>query len=248
MRSGVFITGTDTGVGKTVVAAVLASAIQRRLQSVRGKSSVTVWKPVQTGVAMHDRESDSHRLVAGSGIVQDVQATATFTFPDPLAPWIAAQRVGETIPFQHLLNEGWERLRANDFTVIEGAGGLGVPITERHLVRDLVAALKIPLVIVARPGLGTVNHTLMTIAYAKAAGLEVHGVILNGDQTTERIAIEENAMMIERFGQVPILATLPWVPLEPHTDEEWSAWREHWAEVTDTALVVDRLLAVEHEH
>lgn len=239
MSRGLFVTGTDTGVGKTVVASVLAPAIARRLSR---DAKVALWKPVQTGAEEGSPHADSNRLVSGSGLPIDEPDIFTYTFPDPVVPWMAAQREGARISFAQLAEEGRERLRCNDYTVVEGSGGLAVPLTDRHLTGDLAAALDLPLLVVARPGIGTVNHTLLTLAYARGLGLRPIGVMLNGYREGMADMMQENAMMIERFGDVPVIGKLPWLPTTPETPGDWDDWRERWAEIVDADVDLDMLL------
>lgn len=216
-RRGIFVTGTDTDVGKTQVASGLAAAL--RLTASRHWPEIRLWKPVQSGVRMGSPDADSSRLLfgGGSGYGQKEEDIASVTLPEPLAPWMAARRAGKEIDFERLAREGSDRLEDGCFWIVEGAGGLAVPLTERHLVADLAAALGLPLLIVARPGLGTVNHTLLTVDYARRQGLAMAGVILNGCRAGEERGITENAMMIETFSQVPVIGKLPW--LEPSDSE-----------------------------
>lgn len=240
MGRGLFVTGTDTGVGKTVVASVLATAIARRLEK---NARVALWKPVQTGAAEGSPQADSNRLVSGSGLPLDEPDIFTYTFPDPVVPWMAAQREGARISFAQLAEEGRERLGESDYTVVEGFGGLAVPLTDLHLTGDLAEALGLPLLIVARPGVGTVNHTLLTLSYARQRGLTPVGVVLNGYRDATVDIMQENAMMIERFGDVPVVGKLPWLlPTEPATAEEWDDWRARWAEIVDAQVDIERLL------
>lgn len=227
---GCFITGTDTDVGKTQVAYGLAAALARKPHF----APVHLWKPVQSGVTLGTAGADSYRLLRGSGIAhQQEQELVTYTFPDPLAPWIAASRCGETIDYERLLREGQERFAQNAFWIVEGAGGLGVPLTDQHMMVHLAADLGLPLLIIARAGLGTVNHTLQTIAYARWHGGEVCGVILNGCRPDGVHAAQENAMMIERFGNTKVLGILPWMP-----EQQQDAWYETWANCVETQVDV----------
>ncbi|WP_199622403.1 dethiobiotin synthase [Paenibacillus alkalitolerans] len=241
MRNGLFVTGTDTEVGKTVVASVLAAAIARKLETETA-GTVALWKPVQTGVEPGAADADSTRLVNGSGLPIAESETASHTFPDPVAPWMAAQRSGGRIVFNSLVDEGRSRMNACDFLMVEGAGGLAVPLTDRHLMSDLAAELKLPLLIVARPGLGTVNHTLLTAAYARSAGMDIAGVILNGYRDGQAAAMEENAMMIERFGNVPVVGKLPWIPGEPSSPGEWADWRSRWLDIVEQDVDLSALV------
>lgn len=219
-RRGLFITGTDTGVGKTRVTAGLAAVLHAGVPAMEGYSfgKVKVWKPVQTGTSSAEApDSDSYQLRKEGGLSQPEREIATLTLPDPLAPWMAARRIGETIDYGALLAEGKSRMRHGDFLLVEGAGGLAVPLTERHLVADLAAGLGLPLLIVARPGLGTVNHTLLTVAAAKQFGISIAGIVLNGYKNTELAEVQENVEMIGRFSGTPVVGLLPW--LEVSEDE-----------------------------
>ncbi|MDF2720918.1 MAG: bioD [Paenibacillus sp.] len=215
-RSGLFITGTDTGVGKTRVTAGIAAALRRLTTEGRiPDMGVKLWKPVQTGVASsQEQEADSFRLAYESGLTGQANAIASLTYPQPLAPWMAARRSGETIDYAALAEEGRSRMSAGGFLLVEGAGGLAVPLTDTKLIAHLAADLGLPLLIVARTGLGTVNHTLLTVAMARQYGLSVAGVVLNetaAGRVADAAAIEENAEMIEAFGHVPVLGKLPWL-------------------------------------
>lgn len=248
MKTGLFISGTDTGVGKTQVAFGLAAAFQRRLARDSGaeagsmpERAVRLWKPIQTGVRCGDPEADSYLLKAGSGSLQEESDICTLTLPDPLAPWMAAQRAGVTIDFAGLVEEGCKRIEQGDYVIVEGAGGLAVPITAAKLMIDLAHELKLPLVIVARPGLGTVNHTLLSIAFAKQRGLRVAGVIINGCTNVAEPTVLENAMMIEQFGEVPVIGKLPWFARPLLVGETWNDWQSDWTNAVETHVDLDRL-------
>lgn len=226
-RRGLFITGTDTGVGKTRVAAGMAAALRRL--SAEGRfpaTEIRVWKPVQTGVlSAGDRDADSFRLAAEGGLAQNPRDIATLTYAEPLAPWMAARRAGETIDYAALLADGRRRMGDGDFLLVEGAGGLAVPITDTKLIAHLAADLGLPTLIVARAGLGTVNHTLLTVAMARHYGIRVAGIVLNGGTVhveADRLSVEENAEMIAAFGEVPVAGILPWMEQADGTcSPEW---------------------------
>ncbi|WP_158302162.1 dethiobiotin synthase [Paenibacillus mesophilus] len=227
-RRGLFVTGTDTGIGKTKVTAGIAAALSRLSREGRFPvGELQVWKPVQTGVpSAEDRDADSYRLVAEGGLIrQSVRDTATLTYPEPLAPWMAARRAGETIDYASLLAEGRRRMSGGSFLLAEGAGGIAVPLTETKLIAHLAADLGLPALIVARTGLGTVNHTLLTVALARQYGIRVAGVVLNetsAHAAPDRLSIEENAEMIASFGDVPIVGVLPWMKQTDGTaSPEW---------------------------
>lgn len=173
---GIFVTGTDTGVGKTIVAATLA-----RLLRMNGVN-VGVMKPVTSGCREEDGRlvSDDALLLcqaAGCDVSDDV---APYCLREALAPAEAARIDGVRIDFA-VLKAAFERLAATyDYVIVEGAGGLMVPLSGGLLVADLARELELPLLVVARPGLGTINHTVLTCFSAQQLGLQVAGVVVNG--------------------------------------------------------------------
>jgi dethiobiotin synthetase len=199
---GVFVTGTGTEVGKTVVAAVLASTLA-------AAGTVAVFKPAVSGLDDYPPGLPDHellRLAAGSAQTDD--EIAPYRYRPPVSPHLAAELAGEAIAPERLLAVARAAADRAEAIVCEGVGGLLVPLTATYLVRDLAVALGHPLVVVAPPGLGTINHTLLTIESARAAGLTVAAVVLN-PWPGEPSAIERsNRETIEALGDVPVL-TLP---------------------------------------
>lgn len=202
---GVFVTGTGTEVGKTVVAAVIA-----RTLAAEGKR-VAVFKPAVTGLE-EEGETDHALLRRASGSSQSDEELAPYRFDPPASPHLAAAMAGEEIDPARLRQAAADAAAGADAIVCEGVGGLLVPLSPTYLVRDLAADLGYPLVIVASPGLGTINHTLLTIESARATGIEVAAIVLNPwpEQPTE---IERsNYKTIAALGNVPVL-TLPQLDL-----------------------------------
>ena len=203
--NGLFVTGTDTGVGKTLVTAALALALKAQ------GLDVGVVKPVQTG------EGDAVALKNWAELAEEPEEIAPFSFEAPLAPLVAARLEGRTLE----LDEVCGRVRAlarHELTLVEGAGGLLVPVGPDWTIADLASALGLPLLIVARAGLGTVNHTLLTVAEARRLGLDVIGVVLNGHGRGSDPSVETNAELIESFGDVSVLARIPWLDGEITTE------------------------------
>ncbi len=237
---GFFITATDTDVGKTYVTAGMACALQQLLAQQNRTTKIKVWKPVQSGAILGHPHADSYRLVHGSGLLQAESDTVSYTFQAPLAPYIAAMREQSQIDFQSLVNQHQRDIHTHRLMLIEGAGGLMVPLTKQHLIVDLAKSLGYPLIIIARPGLGTVNHSVLTILQARAHGLEVKGVILNGCMLEHQRMVDENASMIEHYGQAPVIAQLPWFQSEPsfsgdllekQSSHAWQSWRQQWSHI-----------------
>ena len=169
---GFFVTGTGTEVGKTVAAAVIA-----RTLAEEGKR-VAVFKPAVTGLE-EDGETDHALLRRASGSRQSDEEIAPYRYRPPASPHLAAALAGEEIDPERLRQAARDAAADADAIVCEGVGGLLVPLTPTYLVRDLAVDLGYPLVIVASPGLGTINHTLLTVEAARAAHLQVLAVVLN---------------------------------------------------------------------
>jgi dethiobiotin synthetase len=212
---GVFVTGTSTEVGKTVVAAVIA-----RTLAGEGKR-VAVFKPAVTGLE-EEGKTDHALLRRASGSSQTDEEIAPYRYQPPASPHLAAALAGEEIDPERLRQAARSAAAGADAIVCEGVGGFLVPLTPTYLVRDLAADLGYPLVIVASPRLGTINHTLLTLESARAVGLEVAAVVLNPwpEESTE---IErDNRKTIGRLGEVQV-ETLPQLSLDDPSS--WPALR-----------------------
>ncbi len=169
--AGIFVTGTGTEVGKTVVAAAIA-----RTLAAQGKR-VAVFKPAVTGLE-EDGESDHELLRRAADSEQGDGGIAPYRYGPPASPHQAAALAGEALEPERLRAAARAAADRADAIVCEGVGGLLVPLAPAYLVRDLAADLGYPLVVAAAPGLGTINHTLLTIEAARSAGLEVAAVVL----------------------------------------------------------------------
>lgn len=214
MADGIFITGTDTGVGKTAVAAALAFLLRQR--GVR----VGVMKPVTSGcIEKVGRlvSEDAELLAAGAGIAVSDEV-APYLLREPVAPSAAAEKEGVRIEFSRILAAYHRLADQYDFVIVEGAGGLMVPLAGGLLVADLVKLLALPLLVVARPGLGTVNHTLLTCFAARQLELQVRGVVVNGFPENPGLAEATAPHMIDSLSGVPLLGRFPHImtdsPLE----------------------------------
>ena len=206
MAKGIFVTGTDTGVGKTIVAATLA-----RLLADRGLD-VGVMKPVTSGCTLSGNErvsEDAELLRYGSFSADEPDLCAPYILEAPLAPSVAAAREGVTIDIGLIRNRYEELARRHDVVIVEGAGGLMVPLAGGLLVADLILALKLPVVVVARPNLGTVNHTVLTTFAARQMGIEVKGVIINGYPENPGEAEQYAAHVIGSLSGSPVLGVFP---------------------------------------
>jgi dethiobiotin synthetase len=200
-QTGAFVTATDTGVGKTFVACALARAAARR--GLR----VAVCKPCETG-----NGDDGDRLLAACGRALDPGLVRPYRFPMPASPEVAASAAGVTIDVERIVAAHNALTADADFTLVEGAGGLLVPLAPGLLMADLAARLGLPLIIVARASLGTVNHTLLTLEAARRRGLAVAGVILTRALPSAGPDEPSNPVAIAERGQVRVLASLPHLP------------------------------------
>lgn len=215
---GLFVTGTGTEVGKTVVAAAIA-----RTLAAEGKR-VAVFKPAVTGLE-EEGETDHALLRRASGSNQSDEEIAPYRYDPPASPHLAAAVAGEEIDPERLRQVARDAAEGADAIVCEGVGGLLVPLSPTYLVRDLAADLGYRLVIVAAPGLGTINHTLLTIESARAAGLEVAAVVLNPwpkepteieRSNRETIAVLADAP-IHTLPQLNLAEPSSWPPLQMPT-------------------------------
>jgi dethiobiotin synthetase len=211
---GVFVTGTDTGVGKTVVCA----ALMHRYRSLRARpdtSQITVryWKPIQTGV---ERDDDTREVQRLGGCSPHEILRNGVRLRRPLSPHLAARLNGVTIDVQTLL-DGLAAQAPSSRWIVEGAGGTLVPINESQLMTDLMVRLALPVVVVARTRLGTINHTLLTLEALRARSLAVAGVVMVGRRNLE------NRRAIETYGGVRVLGELPRLdPLAPRALARWA--------------------------
>jgi len=201
---GLFVTATDTGVGKTVVAASILAALRAR--GVR----VAAFKPVVTGCDEPpdpDWPPDDALLAATAGTRAEDVATARFG--PPVSPHLAAELAGVPPLDPAALRAAFAgRAAEADAVVAEGVGGLLVPLARDYLVRDLAADLALPLVVVARPGLGTISHTLLTLEAARAGGLTIAGVVMTPWPDAPSALEQDNRATIARLGAIEV-ATLP---------------------------------------
>jgi dethiobiotin synthetase len=209
---GLLVTGTGTEVGKTVVAAAIARTI------AAAGERVAVFKPAVSGLddtplapetwASAPRLPDHVLLRLASGSAQGDDEIAPYRYGPPVSPHLAAQLAGQRIEPDRLRGAAQAAAEHADQLICEGVGGFLVPLTDDYLVRDLARDLALPVVIVAPAGLGTINHSLLTIESVRAAGLEAAAVVLNRWPAEPSAMERSNLKTIERLGGVPVL-TLP---------------------------------------
>lgn len=208
---GLFIAGTDTGVGKTLVAGGLALVLREK------GIDVGVMKPVETGADRLAngllRGKDALFLREMSGATDELELINPYCLAEPLAPAVAAKREGMEIKMS-VIQQAYLTLSArHELMIVEGAGGLLVPLTERYLMADLAQLLKLPLLLVARASLGTINHTLLSLFYAQQRAIPVLGVVMNHTTPETGIAEQTNAETLKEWANCPFWGAIPYLPV-----------------------------------
>jgi dethiobiotin synthetase len=218
MTRGFFITGTDTGVGKTVIAGALLLIIRSLGISVCGM------KPIETGCLNSKFKVQSSKfkevLIPADGMFlkeiasmdDSIDIITPIRFEKALAPFPASEIEGTPVDIEKIKKAFEDLLRKYDMAVIEGIGGLLVPLKRDYFVLDLIKHFGLPIVIVSRPGLGTINHTLLTVNYAMKEGINVAGIIMNYSQPPENTLAEEtNPRVLQQISPVPIIGIFPYL-------------------------------------
>jgi dethiobiotin synthase len=206
-RKGLFVTGTDTNVGKTIASAAL-------MHRYRPEVRLCYWKPIQTGIESDD-DTATVRMLGGCRDCEMLDRGIRLRLP--LSPHLSARLAGVHINLDELVALLGE-IPESTTPVVEGAGGILVPLNDHDLMVDLIARLDLAAVIVARSGLGTINHTLLSLESLRRGEIKIGGVIMIGEPNAE------NRAAIERFGKVPVLGELPVLDLlNPETLSQWAA-------------------------
>ncbi len=203
MEKGIFVTGSDTGVGKTVVAGAIAASIKAQ------GLSVGVMKPVASGAKEIDGRLVSDDVVYLKKIIDsadDDDLVNPVRLKQPIAPTIAAAKSCVKIDIDKVWKAYEELASRHDFVVVEGIGGLMVPVDGRLFVADMACKMDLPLVIVSSDYLGTINHTLLTVEYAKSRDIRIKGILINMLKNSDDFVRE-----IEKYSHVPVLGTIPFM-------------------------------------
>ena len=205
------MTGTDTNVGKTVVSAAL-------MLRYRAEAPLRYWKPVQTGIELDDDSAEVARL---AGCRPDEIFNCGVRLPRPVSPHLAARLSGTRITVRALVEPLREANTVRPVAhrwIVEGAGGVLVPLNERETMADLILALHLPVVVAARSTVGTINHTLLTIEALRRRMMRVAGVIMVGPPD------DDNRAAIEKYGAAEVIAAMPrFNPLTPDALAAWAA-------------------------
>lgn len=235
----VFVTGTDTGVGKTFVTSALARHLKNR------GLAVGVMKPIETGAA-HDAPdlSDADRLTCAAGVVDALDLIAPYRFPDPLAPLAAARRAGLSVDVG-VIAQAVQILRArHTVLLVEGVGGVLVPIGPQLDIRDLIACLGAPVLVVGRAGLGGVNHALLTVEAVRQRGLTVLAIVLNEPAptpatTAAELQVDSTVELIRELAGAPVFGPLRHAP---SGGQSWEATLDTIAEDNCISSLADLVL------
>lgn len=209
---GLFITGTDTAVGKTVIAGAIAQWFARR------GANVAVCKPIATGCVWRREglvSEDAEFLASCAESRHPLDQICPQRYAEPLAPAVAAQRAGQPVDWPVIDRSIQQMCVGSNVMIVEGVGGVAVPLDENTTVLHLANWLRLPAVVVTRPELGTINHTLLTLGALRSAGVQIAGVVINRyPAESASIAEETNPTAIEKWGGVPVLCIVPEEPIK----------------------------------
>jgi len=206
-RKGLFITGTDTGVGKTFVAAGLARCLKDR------GFAPGVLKPVETGCVLRRGKRiprDGSFLKYMAGAPEPIEEIVPYRLSAPLAPQVAAERDGIRIQTRRLQSAFRAISSRHPFTLVEGAGGILVPVTRKATMVDLMKQFELPVLLVSRIGLGTLNHTLLTLFYLAQHRIPVAGIVFNDPEGCRDLSARSNPATLEQWCSDPILGNIPY--------------------------------------
>ena len=207
MNRGFFITGTDTGVGKTVIAAAIIKVVHALGVNVCGM------KPIETGcsrIGDNLYPSDGMFLKKAAGMEETVNHITPYCFEAAVAPSLASEMEGKPVNINIIIEEYMSLAKRYHAVVVEGIGGILVPIRKDYFVIDLIRDLGLPLIVVSRPSLGTLNHTLLTVNYALREGITVSGIIINFTRPSDATVAENtNPLILQQLSPVPVIGTFP---------------------------------------
>jgi len=209
MFKGFFITGTDTGIGKTV----MAGAVIKVIQSFGLKACAM--KPIESGCGKEGNvliPYDGTFLKQAAHMNEPIRQVTPYCFESQLSPLAASEIEGRKISIDEIKKAYYKLYKSYEAIVVEGVGGLMVPIKKDYYILDLVREFSLPLLIITKPGLGTINHTMLTVNYALEAGLEVAGLIINYSRPPENsLAEKTNPAILKEICPVPVIGTFPFL-------------------------------------
>ncbi len=232
---GVLITGADTGVGKTLVGCGLAAVL-----SAQGKT-VGVMKPCETGCASREGNlypDDAARLAAFARTTLALDRICPYRFAPPVAPSVAAAMSGTAIEPERLVTVYHAVAAQSDFVIVEGAGGLLVPLAGRYTFADLAQDLGLPLLVVVGSKLGALNHTMLTLRYAQMQAIPLVGYIVNHPARGIDDATQTNVQTLAQLTDIPCLGVLPFTPLSGHIEQDRRTLQDLFVRTVDFATLL----------
>jgi len=240
VEKGIFITGTDTGVGKTIV----AGAIARYL--VSNGTDCGVMKPIESGCRNEEGSlipADGTYLKAAARSSDPIGLITPERFETPLSPYaLTIQENKEAVDLEKI-SERYQKLAAlHRFMIVEGMGGLMVPLTAEHTLIDLIRLLNLPVLLVARNGLGTLNHTLLSLRYGQSRGITFLGVLLNRTSPTPELSEESNRMILAERCAVPVIGPLPYIEFKSDEEDQIAQSAKIIAQNTSMLSLLERLV------
>lgn len=207
--NGIFITATDTGVGKTFVSAGIASALKNR------GINTGVMKPVHTGCRQKSGKlipEDTLYLMKAASIDDPIELVTPYMFREPVAPSVAAEKTNTVISVEKIIKSYKALCRHHEYMIVEGIGGIMVPIKNGIYVADLIKKLDLPAIIITRPDLGTINHTLLTIDYMKNRKIQIKGVVINHTTKRKKTLAEKTCSgTIEKHSGIAVIGVIPFL-------------------------------------
>ncbi len=207
-----FITGIDTNIGKTFVSLLLLLAFQQK------GLNAGYMKPVETGVKINKAGSknylDGRRLKDEGGLLANLEIITPYTFQSPLSPYAASKLEDKTICIKEILFKFYELNRMYDYMIVEGAGGMLVPLKKNHFVIDIARYIDAGVILVTKAGLGMINHTLLNIEYAKSHEIKISGIIINNALNENDESVLSNKKTLLEYTDVPILGDIPYLRTE----------------------------------
>jgi len=227
MKDAILVTATDTGVGKTTVTAGLIRAMRMRGFSAAGMKPFTTGCPLRGDKLISE---DAEIISEACEYEIERELLAPVLFAEPLAPAAAARVNGKTVNIQAAIDAFNAICEKYDFVIVEGIGGLAVPLSDEMTVADFAKACGLDLVIVARRTLGTLNHTALTVEYARSKGLGIRGIILTGPPPdADDVSAPTNRSELERLTGIPVVATIPAIEPPVEIDDVIGAARANLA-------------------
>ncbi len=204
-----FITGIDTNIGKTFVSLLLLLAFRQK------GLNAGYMKPVETGVTINEDGSknylDGRYLKDEGALSANLEIITPYTFESPLSPYAASKFEDKTVCIKEILLKFYELNRVYDYMIVEGAGGMLVPLKKKHFMIDIASYMDAGVILVTKAGLGMINHTLLNIEYAKSRGIKISGIIINNALNENDESVLSNKKILLEHADIPILGDIPYI-------------------------------------